>query len=94
MIQASNLKETLEYYQINAEKYFKQTVSIDVTSLYKPFLKLMPENGMIFDAGCGAGRDTHFFKKHGFDVVAFDNSSKMIKLASDFTDQDIKIKND
>jgi SAM-dependent methyltransferase len=89
MAQNSDLqKETLDYYQSNAEKFFDDTVSIDLTDLYYPFLELMPETGLILDAGCGSGRDTRFFLKQGFDVVAFDNSSEMVKLASHFTGQD------
>jgi len=81
-------KDTLEYYQSNARKFFDETVSVDLTDLYHPFLELMPETGLILDAGCGSGRDTRFFLRHGFDVVAFDNSSEMVTLASDFTGQD------
>lgn len=89
MAQNSDLqKETLDYYQSNAEKFFDDTVSIDLTDLYYPFLELMPETGLILDAGCGSGRDTRFFLRQGFDVVAFDNSSEMVKLASHFTGQD------
>lgn len=81
-------KDTLEYYQSNAKKFFDDTVSVDVTDLYHPFLELMPETGLILDAGCGSGRDTRFFSRQGFNVVAFDNSPEMVTLASDFTGQD------
>jgi SAM-dependent methyltransferase len=81
-------KDTLEYYQSNAKKFFDGTVSVDVTDLYTPFLELLPETGVILDAGCGSGRDTRFFMRQGFKVVAFDNSSEMVKLASGFTGQD------
>ena len=83
-----NKKITLEYYQSNAEAYFVNTAWIDLEKLYKPFLELMPETGIILDAGCGSGRDTRFFIQQGFKVVAFDNSSEMVKLASDFTGWD------
>ncbi len=89
MAQNSDLqKETLDYYQSNAEKFFDDTVSIDLTDLYYPFLELMPETGLILDAGCGSGRDTRFFLRQGFDVVAFDNAPEMVKLASHYTGQD------
>ena len=81
-------EETLEYYQSNAKKFFDATVSVDVTDLYTPFLELMSDTGLILDAGCGSGRDTRFFIRQGFKVIAFDNSSEMVKLASDFTSQD------
>lgn len=89
MTQNSDLQKiTLEYYQSNARIFFDETAWIDLTDLYHPFLELMPENGLILDAGCGSGRDTRFFLGHGFDVVAFDNSSEMVDLASNFTGQD------
>ncbi|MCP3955777.1 MAG: class I SAM-dependent methyltransferase [Desulfobacterales bacterium] len=88
MTQAFNSKETLKYYQVNADTYFEKTVYLDVTDLYRPFLKFVPKTGTILDAGCGSGRDTRFFKNLGFNVVAFDNSSKMVKLASNFAGQD------
>lgn len=81
-------KDTIEYYQSNAKKFFDETVSVDLTDLYHPFLELMPETGLILDAGCGSGRDTRFFLRQGFNVVAFDNSAEMVTLASDFTGQD------
>ncbi len=80
-----NKQTTLEYYQSNAEAYFLDTAWVDPGELYKPFLELMPETGVILDAGCGSGRDARFFMKQGFKVIAFDNSSQMVKLASDFT---------
>ncbi len=79
---------TLEYYESNAKKFYDGTVSIDVTSLYKPFLELMPDTGTILDAGCGSGRDSLFFKKQGFSVVAFDYSPELVKMASDLIGQD------
>ncbi len=81
-------KKTLEYYQSRAEEFFDNTAWIDLDDLYQPFLELMPETGIILDAGCGSGRDTRFFIHQSFKVIAFDNSSKMVKLASDFTGLD------
>ena len=78
-------KKTLEYYQSKAKDFFDNTVWIDLNDLYQPFLELIPKTGIILDAGCGSGRDTRFFMHQGLKVIAFDNSSKMVKLASDFT---------
>ena len=46
------------------------------------FLKLLPKNGKILDAGCGSGRDSLFFKQQGYDVVSFDISKELVDLAS------------
>ncbi|MCF8077435.1 MAG: class I SAM-dependent methyltransferase [Desulfotignum sp.] len=89
MAQNSDLqKETLDYYQSNAKQFFNDTVSIDLSDLYRPFLERLPETGLILDAGCGSGRDTRFFTRQGFEVVAFDNAPEMVKLASHYTGQD------
>ncbi len=76
---------TTEYYKRNAHTYYDQTVNLDISSRYSPFLKLLPINGKILDAGCGSGRDSLFFKQHGYDVVSFDISKELVDLASRLT---------
>ncbi len=80
-------KTTLDYYRSNALNFFNDTVSIDLNEIYRPFIELLPDKGVILDAGCGSGRDTKFFMNKGFRVTAFDNSCEMVKLASEFTGQ-------
>lgn len=43
----------------------------------------------ILDAGCGSGRDSLAFKKHGYLVVAFDASSEMCRMASALIGQEV-----
>ncbi|MBU1119311.1 class I SAM-dependent methyltransferase [Patescibacteria group bacterium] len=45
------------------------------------FLKYMPTNGKLLDAGCGNGVDSVYVKKLGFDVVGVDMSEKMLEIA-------------
>ena len=73
---------THRYYEDKAEEYLARTSQLDMESLYKPFLELIPAGGTILDAGCGPGRDTLSFLKKGFQVTAFDASAKMVELAS------------
>lgn len=73
---------TQRYYEDKAEEYLARTCRLDMESLYKPFLKLIPSGGTILDAGCGPGRDVLAFLKQGFRVTAFDASAKMVELAS------------
>ena len=40
---------------------------------------------IILDAGCGSGRDTHYFIKQGFKVTAFDSSEALVLKACEFT---------
>jgi len=80
---------TFDYYDKNAQRFFDGTVNIDMTSLYQPFLDLLPQTGKILDAGCGSGRDTRFFILQGFKVVAFDYAPEIVKLASEYVGQDV-----
>jgi len=75
-------KDTVEYYNKNARKYYDSTVNIDLESLYSPFLELIPPSGRILDAGCGSGRDSLYFMKKGYDVVAIDASEELVGFAS------------
>jgi len=73
---------THRYYEDKAEEYLARTSQLDMESLYKPFLELIPAGGTILDAGCGPGRDVIAFLKQGFRVTAFDASAKMVELVS------------
>jgi 2-polyprenyl-3-methyl-5-hydroxy-6-metoxy-1,4-benzoquinol methylase len=79
------LSETISYYDSNAEKFFRDTVNVDMEPLHKPFLALIPLGGSILDAGCGSGRDALRFLQSGFHVEAFDASAEMCALASKLT---------
>jgi SAM-dependent methyltransferase len=76
---------TIDYYNDNAEDFVRQTQNLDMEALYEPFLKLIPSNGNILDAGCGAGRDTKAFIEKGYHVTAFDASPKMVAAAQRLT---------
>jgi len=73
---------SIEYYNSNAQKYYKDTISVDLTHIYNLFLERIPDGGSILDAGCGSGRDSLYFIKLGYDVVAFDASDKMVEISS------------
>jgi len=83
---------TKEYYDQNADSFFKETVNIDMEDLYKPFLGLIPQGGKILDAGCGSGRDTLYFNKKGYNVVSFDYSEPLVELATEYTGQEILLR--
>lgn len=76
---------TREYYNLNAESFYKQTIDVDMEDLYRPFLSYLPKHAKILDLGCGSGRDTLAFKNQGYDVDAIDYSEELIKKASQFT---------
>ena len=80
---------TIDYYNQNAESYFNETIVVDMSALYKPFLKLLPENAHIVDAGCASGRDSHYFLQKGYKITAIDPSKELSKLASKLIKQSV-----
>ncbi len=50
--------------------------------LLEDFTARLPQHGGdILDVGCGAGRDSRYFKEKGYDVVGVDNSEAMLAIA-------------
>lgn len=86
---ATNLSraEPEDYYAVHADHYFRSTVGLDMTVIYKRFFDELSAGAHIADAGCGSGRDTRLFLQKGFAVTAFDGSPEMARLASAFTGQ-------
>ena len=80
----------MNYYDKNAQEFFDGTVDADMSQHHEEFLRLIPENGSILDAGCGSGRDTLKFKSLGYNVAAIDGSLEMCRLASEYSGVDVK----
>ena len=76
---------TVHYYDTNAEQFFRETVDVNMEALYAAFLAHVPKGGHILDAGCGSGRDSHYFSKQGYIVTAFDASQKLVALSTRLT---------
>lgn len=53
--------DTLDYYNKNAELYFKQTIEGKLQENYDKFLSRINKNSYILDFGCGSGRDSKYF---------------------------------
>ena len=79
----------MNYYDLKAQEFFDGTVNTDMTPHYNEFLKFLPENAHILDAGCGSGRDSLKFKSLGYNVTSIDGSVEMCKIASDFINQKV-----
>jgi len=80
---------SVDYYNKNANKFFKDTYRLDMSEIYIKFINYIPKKGKILDAGCGSGRDTKAFSDLGFEVVAFDASIEMVNLARIYTNQKV-----
>ena len=76
---------TLAYYERNAESYFRATHDTDLSTIYQRFIRRLPKGGRILDAGSGSGRDTLAFVERGYYVKAFDSSTALCKLSTEFT---------
>ena len=70
-----------DYYRQNAQRFFTDTASVDMSALYPPFIDCLPPGARILDAGCGSGRDVKAFSEMGFFVEAFDASAELVALA-------------
>lgn len=81
---------TIQYYNDNAQSFVDGTVNVDMEALYSPFVKLLSDNALILDAGCGSGRDTKAFLSMGFDVEAIDASEEMVRHATAYTGINVK----
>ena len=82
------MNDTIDYYNKNAEMYFDYTVNADMSDCYQRFLKYLPQNSYILDAGCGSGRDSRYFLSQGYRVMAIDASKQLCELASEYIGQE------
>jgi SAM-dependent methyltransferase len=73
---------TINYYQNHAQAFFADTIGVDMSSLYAPFVAHLAPGARVLDAGCGSGRDSRAFLEMGYEVEAFDASSEMVRMAS------------
>jgi SAM-dependent methyltransferase len=82
---------TVAYYDAHAGEYARDTLGVDLASLYEPFLVLIPAGGHILDVGCGSGRDSLAFLGRGFRVTAIDASREMARVAGERIDQAVAV---
>ncbi|QNM15049.1 class I SAM-dependent methyltransferase [Fusobacterium hominis] len=84
---------TVDFYNNNAENFFKDTVDADMKKAYDIFQKhLISNTGEILDLGCGSGRDSKYFIKCGYDITAIDLSIELAKKASTYLEKEVIVK--
>lgn len=71
----------IDFYRKNYKAYHEKTFSIDPSSFLEPLARRLPTEAFILDVGCGSGRDLLWMKKQGFDVIGFERSPELAKLA-------------
>ncbi|WP_286715540.1 class I SAM-dependent methyltransferase [Marinobacter sp. tcs-11] len=80
-----------DFYEKQAERFFQDTVAVDMQPLYQRFLQHVPQGEPILDAGCGSGRDALAFKRLGYSVHAFDASTALATMASELLGQPVDV---
>lgn len=84
-------KNIIEYYNREAERYKEERNElVEFTEIYKNFVKYLKPGCKILDFGCGSGRDSLYFKKIGYKVIALDGSPKMCEITRDLCNIEVK----
>ena len=75
----------MDYYKENYKEYFDRTFSLDPSSFLGPVAERLSNGAMVLDVGCGSGRDLLWFKTKGFEVIGFERSAGLAKLARELS---------
>ena len=70
---------TKDYYNKYAKDYIKNTLNIDMSFVYKEFLKSIKQGGKILDIGFGSGIDSLYFELN-YEVVSIDNAISFVNV--------------
>lgn len=77
-----NSGENDRFYREQAERFFADSRTVDLSVLRTRFLAALPTGARrLLDAGCGSGRDSHAFTALGYEVAAFDACPELVELA-------------
>lgn len=79
------MKETINYYNQNADVFIEGTINVNMTEIQSRFLSNVPEKSKILDLGCGSGRDSKLFSSLGHCVTAVDGSPELCEKAAAYT---------
>ena len=76
-------KSTIDYYNRNADRYYWNTVGVDMSVFRKKFASYLPNEASVIDMGCGSGRDVMAFSDMGHDAAGLDAAKELLKLAEE-----------
>lgn len=77
------MNTTLSYYERHAAHYAEQTRNVDMQPILNAFVPLLSPSARLLDVGCGSGRDSLYFARRGFEVIAVDGSPALVDQARD-----------
>ncbi len=78
-----SMDSTIDYYNRNFEQFISDTLGSDMSELYTMFLERISKDARILDLGCGSGRDSDYFLKNGYEVVAMDGSEEFCMIVKE-----------
>ena len=84
------MNKTLTYYNTNTSSFVESTQLVQMTEAWSRFTAKLLASSIILDFGCGSGRDTKYFREHGYQVEAIDGSEELCKVASAYTGITVK----
>ena len=82
---------SIQFYEDNAEDFFRRSVDADMAKSRAAFTAVVKPSGRVLDAGCGSGRDTLALAKQGFQVSSIEASAKLAALAIEHTGMQIQV---
>lgn len=74
-------RKTIAVYDTFAQDYARKIADYAPLPEREKFLQLVRKGNKILDAGCGPGRDSHYFSSQGLRVVGVDLSTKLLEIA-------------
>lgn len=74
-------RDTIKWYDDNAEQYEKNSKQVSFESVVDDFLEKLPVSPAVLDAGCGTGRETRLFHEKGATVIGVDISKGLLEVA-------------
>ena len=74
----------------NIEKYYENTESALPNPMVKKFIDMNVDPTNAIDLGCGAGRDTIFLIKNGWNVLSIDRENTKDIISSKLDNEELK----
>ena len=71
------------------EKYYENTADANPNYIVKKFIELKIGPGNAVELGCGAGRDTIYLIKNGWNVLAIDREDVKERIAKRLTKEEL-----
>lgn len=75
------MNNTIDYYNNNAQEYFRLTREVDMSPICEEFLEYVRPGGKIIDIGSGSGRDIKYFLDRGYKATGIDASKELCRIS-------------